>query len=129
MTEESRNISRRMSRNVIFGVSQSVLTDWLTNWASDQPVYIQASIVLELFQNYPNEIIIVYSRTWDFPLFIGNIVNNLDDSCCIVYVAAIINYNVQSKFRRTSCTCLGHNKLNYGPIEIGNISPKITENH
>jgi hypothetical protein len=43
-------------------------------------------------RNYLNEIIIAYSRTWDFPLSTDNIVNNLDGSRCVVYVTTVLYY-------------------------------------
>jgi hypothetical protein len=75
-------------------------TDWLIERLTSR--YIEASIVLEHFWNYPNEIIIEYFRTWDLPLFIDNIVSNLDDSRCVLYVATL--YKCQENVHIVSCS-------------------------
>jgi hypothetical protein len=81
IAEELPNISR----SVIHGVSRIVLTDWLKERLTSWYIYISVDC-LENSRNYLNEIIIAYSRTWDFPLSTDNILNNLDDSRCVVYV-------------------------------------------
>jgi hypothetical protein len=86
IAEELPNISR----SVIHGVSRIVLTDWLNERLTIRCIYIGVDC-LEHSRNHLNEMIIAYSRTWDFPLFTDNIVNNLDDSRCVVYVTTQVN--------------------------------------
>jgi hypothetical protein len=85
IAEELPNISR----SVIHGMSRIVLTDWLNERLTSRYIYIGVDC-LEHSRNYLNEIIIAYSRTWDFLLSTENIVNNLDDLQCIVYVTTTL---------------------------------------
>jgi hypothetical protein len=75
-------------------VADYTLTDWLIERLTSRYKYIR----VDYLEHSRNEIIIAYSRTWDFPLSTDNIVNNPDDSWRVVYVTtAPLKYNKRLK--------------------------------